>query len=54
MTLSGRFILRDGLSAEARSGIIGLMLVKVLLGGFTWRCLRQSPSWHVLLGRRVG
>ena len=54
MALSGRFILRDSLSTEARSSIIGLMLVKVLFGGFTRRCLRQGPSWHVLLQRRVG
>ena len=54
VALSRIFVLRHMLWAESRSSVIGLMLIKGLLGGLTWSCLWQCPSGHILLVASVG
>ena len=54
MSVLGSSVLAGGLNAEATSHIISLMFVELFDSRLWTRCFRQSPSWHVLLGRRVG
>lgn len=54
MCVLGCSVLAGGLNAEATSHIISLMFVELFDSRLWTRCFRQSPSWHVLLSRRVG
>jgi len=54
VALSRVFVLRHILGTESRSSVIGLMLIKGLLGGLTWSRLWQCPSGHILLVASVG
>ena len=51
--LRRRFILGDGLLAEARSRVVRLVLVELLGQGLARGGLRERPAWEVLLCRRV-
>ena len=53
MGLGGGSILAARLHSNAASCVISLVLVVFLYGSLRTRCLRQRPSGHVLLRRRI-